>query len=103
MKYENSLFKYQVRPRLETQKEPQSRFQIKARNRSFYSNLLSSSPFILMHLAVGTAFLVPFHWTFVWICLGSYLIRMFAITAGYHRYFSHRSYKTSRLFQFALA
>jgi stearoyl-CoA desaturase (delta-9 desaturase) len=28
---------------------------------------------------------------------------MFAITAGYHRYFSHRSYKTSRAFQFVLA
>jgi stearoyl-CoA desaturase (delta-9 desaturase) len=32
-----------------------------------------------------------------------YVIRMFAITAGYHRYFSHRSYKTSRPFQFVLA
>jgi stearoyl-CoA desaturase (delta-9 desaturase) len=28
---------------------------------------------------------------------------MFAITAGYHRYFSHRTYKTSRAFQFVLA
>jgi stearoyl-CoA desaturase (delta-9 desaturase) len=28
---------------------------------------------------------------------------MFGITAGYHRYFSHRSYRTSRLFQFVLA
>ena len=28
---------------------------------------------------------------------------MFAITGGYHRYFSHRAYKTSRLFQFVLA
>jgi stearoyl-CoA desaturase (delta-9 desaturase) len=28
---------------------------------------------------------------------------MFAITAGYHRYFSHASFKTGRLFQFALA
>jgi stearoyl-CoA desaturase (delta-9 desaturase) len=28
---------------------------------------------------------------------------MFAITAGYHRYFSHRSYKTGRVFQFVLA
>jgi stearoyl-CoA desaturase (delta-9 desaturase) len=28
---------------------------------------------------------------------------MFAITGGYHRYFSHRSYKTSRWFQFLLA
>ena len=28
---------------------------------------------------------------------------MFAITGGYHRYFSHRTYKTSRAFQFVLA
>ncbi|MBU6433977.1 MAG: fatty acid desaturase, partial [Nitrospirae bacterium] len=35
--------------------------------------------------------------------IASYYLRMFAITAGYHRYFSHRSYKTSRVFQFLLA
>ena len=32
-----------------------------------------------------------------------YLLRMFGITAGYHRYFAHRAYKTSRAFQFVLA
>lgn len=32
-----------------------------------------------------------------------YFVRMFGITAGYHRYFSHRSFKTGRPFQFALA
>ncbi len=37
------------------------------------------------------------------ICFGLYFIRMFAITGGYHRYFSHRGYKTSRAFQFLLA
>lgn len=37
------------------------------------------------------------------ICAAMYVIRMFFITAGYHRYFSHRSYKTSRWFQFVLA
>lgn len=37
------------------------------------------------------------------LCVGSYVIRMFAITGGYHRYFSHRSFKTSRAFQFVLA
>jgi stearoyl-CoA desaturase (delta-9 desaturase) len=30
-------------------------------------------------------------------------IRMFGITAGYHRYFSHRTFRTSRIFQFVLA
>ncbi|MCU0686401.1 MAG: acyl-CoA desaturase [Polyangiaceae bacterium] len=33
----------------------------------------------------------------------SYALRMFAITGVYHRYFSHRTYKTSRVFQFVLA
>ena len=32
-----------------------------------------------------------------------YWMHMFAITGGYHRYFSHRTYKTSRWFQFVLA
>lgn len=40
--------------------------------------------------------------TAVSICLAFYLIRMFAITAGYHRLFSHRSYQTSRAFQFLI-
>jgi stearoyl-CoA desaturase (Delta-9 desaturase) len=32
-----------------------------------------------------------------------YLVRMFAVTGVYHRYFAHRAYKTSRVFQFLLA
>jgi stearoyl-CoA desaturase (delta-9 desaturase) len=34
---------------------------------------------------------------------GFYFVRMWAITAGYHRYFSHRAYKTSRAMQFLIA
>jgi stearoyl-CoA desaturase (Delta-9 desaturase) len=37
------------------------------------------------------------------LCATLYFIRMFGVTAGYHRYFSHRTYKTSRPFQFVLA
>jgi stearoyl-CoA desaturase (delta-9 desaturase) len=37
------------------------------------------------------------------ICVALYWIRMFAVTAGYHRYFSHKSFKTSRVGQFVLA
>jgi len=33
----------------------------------------------------------------------SYFARMFGITAGYHRYFSHRAFRTSRAVQFLLA
>ena len=35
--------------------------------------------------------------------VASYFVRMFAITAVYHRYFAHRAYKTSRPFQLFLA
>lgn len=59
--------------------------------------------FILVHAAALAVFWVPFSWNLVGLCLGLYLLRMFAITAGYHRYFAHRSFKTSRVFQFLLA
>ncbi len=36
------------------------------------------------------------------LCFGAYFVRMFAITGAYHRYFSHRTYKTSRAFQLFL-
>ena len=42
-------------------------------------------------------------WRLAAFAAASYFIRMFAITAVYHRYFSHRSYKTSRPFQLFLA
>jgi stearoyl-CoA desaturase (Delta-9 desaturase) len=42
-------------------------------------------------------------WQSIAICVVLYWLRMFAITAGYHRYFSHRAYSTSRVFQFLLA
>lgn len=35
-------------------------------------------------------------------CVTLYIVRMFAITAGFHRFFSHRTYRTSRVFQFVL-
>ena len=60
-------------------------------------------PFITVHLVCLAIFWVdvqPIDWI---ICGALYVIRMFGITAGFHRYFSHRSYKTSRGFQFFLA
>ena len=37
------------------------------------------------------------------LCVALYVIRMFFITAGYHRYFAHRAYKLSRPMQFLMA
>ena len=42
-------------------------------------------------------------WTGLALALALYAPRMFFVTAGNHRYFSHRSYRTSRAFQFVLA
>ncbi len=60
-------------------------------------------PFILVHVAALGVFWTGFTTTAVLLCIGLYLLRMWALTAGFHRYFSHRSYKTSRVFQFVLA
>ena len=66
-------------------------------------NLVKSTPFFLVHLLCFTAIFTGVSWEAVGLCLGCYFVRMFGITAGYHRYFSHRSYQTSRAFQFFLA
>src|SRR5436190_23569642 len=42
-------------------------------------------------------------WSGAALALGSYFVRMIVVTAGYHRYFAHRAFKTSRAFQFLLA
>lgn len=64
---------------------------------------MSSIPFILVHLTCLFV-LVTGATTFDWaVCGLLYFVRMFGITGVYHRYFSHRSYKTSRVFQFILA
>jgi len=62
-------------------------------------------PFILMHLMPlgALAYLHEITWIDWVICLGLYYFRMFWITAGYHRYFAHRAYSTSRWFQFIIA
>ncbi len=60
-------------------------------------------PFALIHLACFAVIWTGFQALDLMLCGVLYAIRMFAITGGYHRYFSHRSFKTSRVFQFLLA
>ncbi len=60
-------------------------------------------PFAAMHLACLGVFFVGWHPAAVWTAVALYLVRMFAITGFYHRYFSHRSFKTSRPVQFLFA
>ena len=63
----------------------------------------STIPFILVHLGCFAAIWTGVTWQALAICITLYWLRIFAIGAGYHRYFSHRSYSTSRAFQFVLA
>jgi len=64
---------------------------------------VKSLPFITLHLACLSALFVEAPWIALCLCGFNYFIRMFGITAAYHRYFAHRAYKTSRWFQFVLA
>jgi fatty-acid desaturase len=66
-------------------------------------NRVSSVPFVFVHL-------IPFALVFTGVAIEAvvlgvvtYVVRMFFITAGYHRYFAHRSYKLARLPQFLMA
>jgi stearoyl-CoA desaturase (Delta-9 desaturase) len=56
-----------------------------------------------VHLACLLVLWTGVSWTAVGVCAGLYVVRMFGVTAGYHRYFAHRTFKTSRPMQFLLA
>jgi len=60
-------------------------------------------PFVLIHLGCAAVIWTGVSASAVVLGLALYWIRMFAITAGYHRLFSHRAYSTGRAFQFVLA
>lgn len=62
-----------------------------------------SIPFWLCHVAALCALFVT-QSAAAWIVCGVlFVVRMFGVTAGYHRYFSHRAFKTGRVMQFLLA
>jgi stearoyl-CoA desaturase (Delta-9 desaturase) len=65
-------------------------------------NWVRSIPFLTIHAACLAVFWVGASWVAVIACVLLYVVRMFGMTAGYHRYFSHRTFKTSRVFQFLL-
>ncbi len=60
-------------------------------------------PFVGMHAACLAVFWVGISPVAVGVAVALYVLRMFAITGFYHRYFSHRTFKTSRVAQFIFA
>ena len=59
--------------------------------------------FFVLHLWALAVFFLPFSWKLVGAAAFLYTLRMFAVTAGYHRYFSHRTFQLGRVSQFLLA
>lgn len=59
--------------------------------------------FLSIHLLCLLVVVVGVSWTAFWVAVVLYILRMFAITGFYHRYFSHRSFRASRAFQLAMA
>jgi stearoyl-CoA desaturase (Delta-9 desaturase) len=66
------------------------------------ANAFKQFLFWLVHFACILALWSGVSTVAVVVCFLLYFIRMFAITGVFHRYFSHRTYKTSRWFQFVL-
>lgn len=64
---------------------------------------LRAVPFILMNLSCLFVFVVGFSWAAFITAIVVCYVRIFSIGAFYHRYFSHRAFKTNRFWQFIFA
>ena len=62
-----------------------------------------SVPFFLVHLSPLLVFWTGVRLADVVLCVALYFVRMFFLSAGYHRYFAHRGYKMGRVMQFLMA
>lgn len=60
-------------------------------------------PFIGLHLACFGVIWVGFSPFAAWFAFGFFVLRMFAITGFYHRYFAHKTFRTNRFWQFIFA
>ena len=81
--------------------EPSSQVQADS-SKGFFR--VTSILFWAVHVAaIAGAVHVGVSWRWVGLAVAVYFARMIVVTAGYHRYFAHRSFKTSRAMQFLLA
>jgi len=63
----------------------------------------ATAPFWLLHVAALAGAVYCWSWSGLALAIGAYFVRMVVVTGAYHRYFSHRTFKTSRAFQLVLA
>lgn len=80
---------------------PEGTEVVRSRNKTV--ELSRCIPFAFLHVGCFAAFAVGCSSFAVVTAVFLYFIRMFAVTAFYHRYFSHRSFRTSRFMQFIFA
>ena len=66
-------------------------------------NWRASGTFLVFHLALALVVVTGLEWRWVLLAFVSYAVRMVAMSAGFHRYFSHRAFRVNRLLQFLLA
>jgi len=66
-------------------------------------NWVRCIPFVILHAGCLGVIWTGWSWFAVWAAVALYFVRMFAVTGIFHRYFSHKTYSTSRLGQFLLA
>ncbi|SFK93318.1 acyl-CoA desaturase [Rhodanobacter glycinis] len=64
---------------------------------------LRAVPFVALHLACLGVIWVGVSPVALIVASALYAVRMFALTGFYHRYFSHRTFRTSRIVQFVFA
>lgn len=67
---------------------------------NYKTNWIRMIPFLILHLGCVGVIWVGWSVTAVVLAILLYIARMFAVTGFYHRYFSHRTFKTSRPVQF---
>jgi len=74
------------------------------RQRSSLAALVIPIPFFGAHLfALAAVLYYGWSWSGLALAVAFYYLRIFFVTGFYHRYFSHRTFKTSRVFQFLMA
>ena len=76
------------------------------RNKTFKSNevdWIRAIPYLALHISLISIFFVGYSHIALAVFILMYALRMFAITGFYHRYFSHKTFKTGRLTQFIFA
>jgi len=85
--------------------EPRNMNTSADRAEEFHDDIIypATIPFLLVHAACFAAIWTGVTPRALLVCVALYVLRMIAVTAGYHRYFSHRSFRTSRVGQFILA